>query len=143
MAEWMGRDRKYQEFVGFEFNGIHSSQLNLYRVSDGSRYNEDMSAAFQDKTVQAPGRDGTFYFGTNYTSRTFNIQIAFDSMTEDDMHEFRRIFAAKQEGYLTFDEINYKKYKVKIQTPPQLKYICFDAPVDPVDESSLDRKRVV
>ena len=136
MAEWMGRTRKYQEFVGFEFNGVHSSQLNLYRVSDGNRYNEDMSAAFQDKTVQAPGSDGTFYFGTNYTQRTFNISFAFDAMTEDDMHEFRRIFAAKEEGYLIFDESNYKKYKVKIQSPPQLKYICFDNPDNDVREVS-------
>ena len=114
MAEWIERPRVYQPYTGFSFIcdygakhdediEIHSSQLNLYRVSDGSRYNEDMSAAFQDKTVQAPGRDGTFYFGTNYTQRTFNIQIAFDSMTEDDMHEFRRIFAAKEEGYFISD----------------------------------------
>lgn len=126
MAQWETREPIYREYIGFTFNGVHSSQLNLYRVSDGSRYNEDMSAAFQDKTVQAPGRDGTFYFGTNYTSRTFNIQLAFDSMTEDDMIEFRRIFAAKEEGYLIFDESAYKKYKVKIQSPPQLKYIVFD-----------------
>lgn len=133
MAQWETREPVYREYAGFTFNGVHSSQLNLYRVSDGGRYNEDMSAAFQDKTVQAPGRDGTFYFGTNYTSRTFNIQLAFDSMTEDDMIEFRRIFAAKEEGYLIFDESAYKKYKVKIQSPPQLKYIAMDEPNE--DES--------
>ena len=147
MPEWEGRDMQRQPYTGFEFvcdygkqfqesKGVHSSQLNFYRVSDGSRYNEDMSAAFQDKTVQAPGRDGTFYFGTNYTSRVFNIQIAFDSMTEDDMTEFKRIFAAKQEGDLIFDETPYKQYHVKIQSPPQMKYIVFDEPFvgkDPVD----------
>lgn len=137
MAEWIDRIPQRQPYTGFEFFcdygkqfqeniGIHSSQLHFYRVSDGSCYNEDMSAAFQDKTVQAPGRDGTFYFGTNYTSRTFNIQIAFDSMTEDDIHEFRRIFAAKQEGDLIFDETPYKQYHVKIQSPPQIKYIVFE-----------------
>ena len=137
MAEWIDRIPQRQPYTGFEFFcdygkqfqeniGIHSSQLHFYRVSDGNRYNEDMSAAFQDKTVQAPGRDGTFYFGTNYTSRTFNIQIAFDSMTEDDIHEFKRIFAAKQEGDLIFDETPYKQYHVKIQNPPQIKYIVFE-----------------
>lgn len=147
MPEWEGRKMRRQPYVGFGFFcdygkqfqenlEIHSSQLNFYRVSDGSRYSEDMSAAFQDKTVQAPGRDGTFYFGTNYTSRVFNIQIAFDSMTEDDMTEFKRIFAAKQEGDLIFDETPYKQYHVKIQSPPQMKYIVFDEPFvgkDPVD----------
>jgi hypothetical protein len=30
------------DFIGFTFGGIHSSKLGLVRVSDGSRYNEDL-----------------------------------------------------------------------------------------------------
>ncbi|MCI6366906.1 MAG: hypothetical protein MR911_10500 [Spirochaetia bacterium] len=30
------------DFVGFRFGGIHSSDLGIKHVSDGSRYNEDL-----------------------------------------------------------------------------------------------------
>jgi hypothetical protein len=30
------------DFIGFTLGNIHSSELGLVRVSDGSRYNEDL-----------------------------------------------------------------------------------------------------
>jgi hypothetical protein len=30
------------DFIGFTLGDIHSSELGLVRVSDGSRYNEDL-----------------------------------------------------------------------------------------------------
>jgi hypothetical protein len=30
------------DFIGFTLGDIHSSELGLMRVSDGSRYNEDL-----------------------------------------------------------------------------------------------------
>jgi hypothetical protein len=36
----------------------------------------------QDKTVQIPGGDGTYYFGSYYTQRQFTIPFAFDGLTE-------------------------------------------------------------
>jgi len=37
---------KYDDFVGFTFNGIHSSELNVVRVSDSNRYTEDLLPTF-------------------------------------------------------------------------------------------------
>jgi hypothetical protein len=64
---------KYDDFTGFSFNGVHSSELGIVRISDGSRYNEDLLPTLQDKTIQVPGGDGTYYFGSYYTQRTFPI----------------------------------------------------------------------
>jgi hypothetical protein len=55
------------DFVGFTFNGIHSSELGILRTSEGSRFNENLLPTIQDKTVQVPGGDGTYYFGSYYT----------------------------------------------------------------------------
>jgi hypothetical protein len=30
------------DFIGFTLGNVHSSELGLVRVSDGSRYNEDL-----------------------------------------------------------------------------------------------------
>lgn len=114
------------DFIGFTFNGHHSSTLGFHRVSEGNRYNENLYGSFQDTTVQVPGGDGLYYFRSNYTSRVFNISIAFDSMTETQFREMRNIFSGNTMGPLIFDEAPYKAYSVKLQSPPQLKYICFD-----------------
>ena len=112
------------DFIGFSFNEHRSESLGIVRVSDGSRYNEDLVPTTQDKTVQVPGGDGFYYFGSDYTQRQFNINIAFDELTEKQFRELQQVFGTKELGKLVFDERPYKYYMVK-SSKPQLKYICF------------------
>lgn len=112
------------DFIGFSFNEHRSEELGIVRVSDGSRYNEDLVPTTQDKTVQVPGGDGFYYFGSNYTQRQFSINIAFDELTEKQLRELQQVFGTKELGKLIFDERPYKYYMVK-SGKPQLKYICF------------------
>lgn len=112
------------DFIGFSFNGYRSEDLGIVRVSDGSRYNEDLVPTTQDKTVQVPGGDGFYYFGSDYTQREFSINIAFDELTEEQLRELQQVFGTKELGKLIFDERPYKYYMVK-SGKPQLKYICF------------------
>lgn len=115
----------FGDFCGFSFNGTHCSTLNFTRVSDGSRYNDTVLPNFQDKTAQVPGGDGTYYWDTNYISKEFNIQIAFNTMTETDYRKFRQVFNGKEVGELIFDETPYKTYMAKVSSAPQLNTICF------------------
>ena len=112
------------DFIGFSFNEHRSESLGIVRVSDGSRYNEDLIPTTQDKTVQVPGGDGFYYFGSDYTQRQFSINIAFDELIEKQFRELQQVFGTKELGKLVFDERPYKYYMVK-SGKPQLKYICF------------------
>ena len=112
------------DFIGFSFNEHRSEDLGIMRVSDGSRYNEDLIPTTQDKTVQVPGGNGFYYFGSDYTQRQFSINIAFDELTEKQFRELQQVFGTKELGKLVFDERPYKYYMVK-SSKPQLKYICF------------------
>lgn len=114
------------DFIGFSFDGVHCTEMGFFRTSDGSRYNDDMIPTIQDKTVQTPDGDGMFYFNTYYTQKPFSISIAFDSMTEEQYENFRRVFNGKGVHELIFDERPYKVYHVKVTGTPQLKTICFD-----------------
>lgn len=118
------------DFIGFSFNGYRSEELGIVRVSDGSRYNEDLLPTSQDKTVQVPGGDGFYYFGSDYTQRQFSINIAFDELTEAQFRKLQQVFGTKELGKLIFDERPYKYYMVKSGNP-QLKYICFGKEGDP------------
>lgn len=118
------------DFIGFSFNGYRSEELGIVRVSDGSRYDEDLLPTSQDKTVQVPGGDGFYYFGSDYTQRQFSINIAFDELTEAQFRKLQQVFGTKELGKLIFDERPYKYYMVKSGNP-QLKYICFGKEGEP------------
>lgn len=115
-----------QDFIGFSFNGKHSSDFNIVRVSDGSRFKKDLLPTFQDKTVAVPGGDGSYFFGTNYTQKVRTISFAYDGLTEEKMFEMRRWLAANQVGELILDEWPYKAWDMKVSAPPSLTYIPFD-----------------
>lgn len=115
-----------RDFCGFQWNGKHSSDLNIVRVSEGSRYSENLLPNFQDKTSQMAGSDGTLYWESFYTNKSWTINIAFDNLSETNYHELRQWLNAKDMGELIFDEAPYKAYTVKIQSPPRLKFICFN-----------------
>lgn len=116
------------DFLGFTFGGVHSSDLGITRVSGGDRYEEDLHPEIKDRTVEVPGMNGEYYFGSDYGTRTFNIEIAFDSLTESQFRELRRVFGTKLIQSLIFDERPYKQYMAKIESPIELSYVCFDEP---------------
>ena len=115
------------DYIGFTFNGIHSSQLGIVRTSDGSRFNENLLPTMQDKTVQVPGGDGTYYFGSYYTQKPFNISFAFDDLTEQEFAELKRWLGDKKVHSLIFDETPYKAYQAKVTGSATIKHIPFGA----------------
>lgn len=116
---------KHIDYVGFIFNNVHSSSLGIVRTSDGSRFNENLLPTIQDKTVQVPGGDGTYYLGSYYTQRQFNISYAFDSLTEEQLAILKRHFGDKKIHDLIFDEAPYKIYRAKVTGSASIKYIPF------------------
>ena len=113
------------DFTGFSFNGVHTSDLNLVRVSAGSRYEEQIIPNFQDTTVKMPGADGTLYWDSFYSDRTWSVEAAFDDLNETQFRRLRQVYNTKILGRLIFDELPYKYYMAKIQSAPQIKFICF------------------
>ena len=116
------------DFLGFTFGGVHSSDLGITRVSGGDRYDEELHPEIKDRTAEVPGLNGQYYFGSDFGSKTFDLEIAFDSLREDQFRKLRQIFGTKEIKELIFDERPYKKYMVKIGSPIELSYICFDEP---------------
>lgn len=113
------------DYIGFSFNGVHSSELGIKRTSEGSRFNENLLPVIQDKTVQVPGGDGMYFFGSYYTQRQFNVSFAFDSMTEYQLAQFKRLFGDKKIHTLIFDEMPFKSYQAKVTGSATIKHIPF------------------
>jgi hypothetical protein len=54
------------DYIAFSFDGKHSYEdFNIYRVSDGNDgYSESLVSAISDKSIEIPGMDGQYFFGT-------------------------------------------------------------------------------
>lgn len=113
------------DFLGFQIGNIHSSQLNITRVSSNNRYNDTLIPNFSDSTAAIPGGDGTYYWKTQYSQKPISIDFAFDNLSGDEIHRLRQVLGFKGVQQLIFDELPYKKYMVKCSNPPTLKYIAF------------------
>ena len=114
------------DFLGFTYNGVHSSDLGIVRTSDGSRFNENLLPTIQDKTVQVPGGDGTYFYGSYYTQRQFSVGFAFDNLNEEQVRNLRSRFGDKKIHELIFDENPYKIYQAKVTGTAQIKHLVFD-----------------
>ena len=116
------------DFLGFTFGGVHSSDLGITRVSGGDRYEEQLHPEIKDRTAEVPGLNGEYYFGSDFGTKSFDIEIAFDHLTEVQFRKLRRVFGTKRIQSLVFDERPYKKYMAKLESPVELSYVCFDEP---------------
>lgn len=118
------RPVRYDDLTGFKFGDYHSSQFGLIRVSNGSRYNEYLLPTLKNTTADVPGMEGTLYFGTQKTTRSFQIDMAFDSLTEEDIRDIRKWLTGAHS--LIFDERPYIQYMCMLNSAPQLKYLTFE-----------------
>lgn len=115
------------DFLAFSFNGLHSwDDFNIYRTSDGDRYNENLAPTLSDKTTETPGGDGMYYFGTFHKQKDFNISFAFDHLTEQKLRNLKKWLNGKEMGDLWFQEAPYKVWTAKPTGNSSIKYIPFD-----------------
>ena len=135
------------DFTGFTFGNWRSSDweqnLEVLRVSGGDRYDEELHPEIKDITAEVPGVNGEYYFGSNYGPKKFDIEIAFDSLTEAQFRELRRVFGTTKIKELIFDERPYKKYMAKLESPIELSYVCFDEPIKRVSTTPEPGLRVI
>lgn len=113
------------DFIGFSYNGVHSSELGIMRTSEGSRFNENLLPTSREVAVQVPGGDGTYYFGSYYTQRPITISYAFDELTENQFEYLKQVFGDKKIHPLVFDERPYKTYYAKVTGTTSIKHIPF------------------
>lgn len=115
------------DFIGFTYNGKHSfNDFEIYRTSDGDRYNDDLVPSMKDQSADISGGDGSYFLKTTHNNKVFNVSIAFDKLSEYNYREMRKWLDGKDIHDLIFDEAPYKVYSAKITGTPQLKTICFE-----------------
>ena len=113
-------------WVDFRYGNEYASTYGLLRVSNGSRYNDNLVPTLNDKTAEVPGGDGTYYFNSYYKQRSFSINFAYDHLTETELRAVRNWLNGKEIKELEFDERPGRIYFAKVTGAPSFKYLAFD-----------------
>lgn len=115
------------DFIAFSFDGKHSYEdFNIYRVSAGNKYREDLAPTLKDTTAEIPGSDGMQLLSVYHAQRVFNINIAFDKITDGKIREIKNWLNGRKVCDLWFAEAPYKVYSAKVTGQPQITFIPFD-----------------
>ena len=113
------------DFLGFQLGNEHSYNVNVTRVSSNDRYNDALIPNFTDSTVQVQGAEGNYYFDTVETTKQFQVDFAFDDLSEIELNRLRHMFGYKGLKRLIFDEKPDRYYMVRPTQPPVLSYLPF------------------
>lgn len=111
-------------YLGFTFNGIHSSKLGITRTFNENLFSINLVPTLKDKVVDQV-QDGQFYFGTDYNKREFEVSFAFEGLTEEQLIKIKKIFNDKKIHDLIFDEDPYKVWSAKLTGVSTHKQLCF------------------
>lgn len=115
------------DFIRLTFDGVKTSDLNLYVVSNSGRYTAPLSPQFENRTTSVPGRPGLLYWGTDLGAQEFTISLATDGMTGTQLNLFKKTFYPGKMGELSFEESFYKYYDVILMAPPTLSFVPFES----------------
>ena len=119
---------RLDDFIGFEWNGHHSSEFNIKVVSSSDRYDSRFLSDIRNNTVDIPGQDGQYFYNSTYDPKKWTINIAFDSVTEENKRDLENWLSSKEISDFIFDEVPYKAYGAKLENRPSITWICFDEP---------------
>lgn len=116
----------YDDFTGFTFNGQHSSQFGLLRVSDGDRYEDNFVPSLSNESTNVPGGFGKYYLGETVEEKKFRLSMAYDNIGERDKRRIKLWLHPDDKLHeLIFDEKPYIKYWVKCDQEVVTSELCF------------------
>ena len=128
--EWTEGD----DFISFAFGDFNSRDFNIVRTSNGGRYDDKITPPLTEITADVPGRDGSYYFGTTYKPKVFDVNFAFEGLTKEQIRNIKAIFSGKDMRELCFAEsceyvgnniTDARIYMAKVTGQPNLKYMAF------------------
>lgn len=120
---------KDYEFIGLRYNDKHCEELGLLMVPPSDFYQEEFFGEFEDTTLEVPGREGAYYFGTQIRSKRIAISFAFDDMNSRKRKEVMTWLDPRKTAKLIFDSSPYKYQWVKVAAQPSFSYVPFESEI--------------
>ena len=113
-------------FLGFRYNGVHSSDLGITRVIEGDRMSINLTPDKKEIFIKKQNYNGSYYYGTYYTQKKFTVPFAFEAVSEEQLRRMSRVWNDKKIHELIFDEEGDKIYSAKVTGLASIKQLCFE-----------------
>ena len=114
-----------QEFLDFFFNEHWLSEFGMVVVSNGDRLPIVLQPQFENQTTTILGKDSSLYWGTQKTSRSFDIVVASEGMTSRQVESFKRWLQPGNLSSLIFSQTPYKNCLALVGAQTTLSCIPF------------------
>lgn len=114
-----------RDFIDFQFDGKWASEMNLKAVSSGDRYSPPMFGSVNPNIATMVGKEGIYKWNTQIGEKIFNISVAYDNITMEDLRKIAEWLNPFTIGKLVFKEQPYKYYWASLNSEPQISYVPF------------------
>lgn len=117
------------KFTDLKFGDKWASEMNLVAVSTPDRYSSSLTPIFSDQTLNVNGKDGTYYWGTNKQSKSWNVNFAFNNITDSQLKKIVKWLDPKKIDKLIFNQEPFRYCVAKVADAPQFTYVPFETEV--------------
>lgn len=115
-----------RSFISFMYGGKHIEDFGFIAVINGGRLQKLQYGSFDDLISEYDILDGQFYWGSRFKNNTFDIQLATDGVTEDQLSDFKNWFMPGKIRELVLAEYPNRAIWARVVAVPSFSLIPFE-----------------
>ena len=115
-----------RSFISFTYGGKHIEDFNVIAVTDGDRWSHPVYADFTDIVNDPDVYDGQLYWNTHHKANTWDLQLATDCMTEQNLNDFKNWFKPGVIRELVLAEHPNRAIWARVSSAPSLSVLPFE-----------------
>ena len=115
-----------RNYIDFKFGDHWASEFNLVAVSSGDRYTPPVYGSINANTTTVAGKTGVYKWKTQIGEKSISINIAFDSLTMQDVARIKKWLNPKETKKLILSEQPDRYYWCSLSNELDFKYLPFE-----------------
>lgn len=131
-GEGSALSKTQRSYISFSWGARDIEEFDLLVVNDGSSYQGQMYAQFQDLTTEYDLLDGQHYWGFHFSPNELVFSLATDGVMEATLQEFRNWFRPGIERELILAEHPYRAIKARVAEVPTYSLLPFEEKVNKI-----------
>lgn len=117
---------KYKDdYVGFFFNGHHSSEFGLVRIATSEMYSENLLPSYDNIVKKGLAANKSFFFNKHATSKIIDISFATDNLSIGDLERLKQWIYPSNYGEFYLDNEPNTRYLAKLYGNPTFSFVPF------------------
>lgn len=121
-----------RSFISFTYGGKHIEDFGVIAITEGDRLVHPAYADFTDIVSTPEVYDGQLYWDTHHKANTWELKLATDSMTEENLTNFKNWFRPGVIRELILAEHANRAILARVAATPSISILPFEDNIDTV-----------